>query len=150
MSALYTVGMHLFWYCFGKQFHFPRYTLCISYIAVAGALGGRLDHSLANLNALYKYQDLPLVLVGDGNIVRLLPIGDSLITMNSSAEGIQCGVIPLGSSSVVTSKGLKYDMGMVHPCQHIRHCLSSALTTCGSVYAFLISLMRLWALAQKH
>lgn len=81
-------------------------------VASAGALGGRLDHTLGNLNTLYKNPDLPLVLIGEGNIVRLLPTGNSIITMNPEAEGIQCGVIPLGSPSMVTSRGLKYDMGM--------------------------------------
>ena len=76
----------------------------------AGAIGGRLDHTLGNLNALYVHADLPLVLIGDGNFVRLLRRGKTQIAMNAEAEGVQCGVIPLGEPAVVTSRGLRWDM----------------------------------------
>lgn len=77
----------------------------------AGAIGGRLDHTLGNLNALYMYPDLPLVLIGDGNIVRLLRRGKTQISVNRDVEGVQCGVIPLGEPATVTSRGLQWDMG---------------------------------------
>lgn len=41
----------------------------------AGGLGGRLDHTLANLSALYHHRDMRLVLCGDGNLARLIPAG---------------------------------------------------------------------------
>lgn len=54
---------------------------------------------------------MPIVLVGDGNLVRLLPKGTSTILVNKEAEGQHCGVVPLGGPVVVSSSGLKWDMG---------------------------------------
>ena len=76
----------------------------------AGALGGRLDHTLSNLNALYAHPELPLVLIGDGNIVRLLRKGTTRITPDK-CEGKYCGVVPLQGAAQVTSRGLQWDMG---------------------------------------
>ena len=76
----------------------------------AGAIGGRLDHTLSNLNALYMYPQLRLVLVGEGNIVRLLNPGTTEIAVDK-AEGQHCGVVPLARPARVTSKGLRWDMG---------------------------------------
>lgn len=81
----------------------------------AGAIGGRLDHTLSNLNALYTHPDLPLVLIGDGNIVRLLKAGTTCITPSQEREGQHCGIVPLQGAALVSSKGLKWDMG-APPC----------------------------------
>ncbi|KFM27631.1 Thiamin pyrophosphokinase 1 [Auxenochlorella protothecoides] len=43
------------------------------HIVAFGAHGGRLDHILSNLGCLYRYRHLNLVLVGEGNITRLVP-----------------------------------------------------------------------------
>lgn len=77
----------------------------------SGAIGGRLDHTLSNLNSLYTHPGMPIVLVGDGNLVRLLPEGTSTIQVNEEAEGQHCGVVPLGGPVTVSSSGLKWDMG---------------------------------------
>ena len=45
----------------------------------AGALGGRLDHTLSNLNTLHMFPHLSITLVGDGNAVRLLQPGTTTI-----------------------------------------------------------------------
>lgn len=79
-------------------------------IVILGAIGGRFDHTLANLNVLYCNPDDHLVLMGDGNLVRLLPRGASEVRMNAEAESIQCGVVPLNGPSRVTSSGLRWDM----------------------------------------
>ncbi len=44
-----------------------------------GALGGRLDHTLANLNSLHMFPHLAVTLWGDGNLVRLVRPGRTLI-----------------------------------------------------------------------
>ena len=80
----------------------------------AGAIGGRLDHTLSNLNALYMYPQLRLVLVGEGNVVRLLNPGTTEIVVDK-AEGQHCGVVPLARPARVTSKGLRWDMGALAP-----------------------------------
>ena len=35
-----------------------------------GAFGGRLDHTLSNINTLYTHQHLRLVLCGEGSLAR--------------------------------------------------------------------------------
>ena len=77
----------------------------------SGAIGGRLDHTLSNLNSLYTHQEMPIVLVGDGNLVRLLPSGTSKILVNEEAEGQHCGIVPLAGPVIVSSAGLRWDMG---------------------------------------
>ncbi len=46
--------------------------LTIVHAKPAGALGGRLDHTLSNLNTLYHFQHLDISLWGDGNLARLV------------------------------------------------------------------------------
>lgn len=77
----------------------------------AGALGGRLDHTLGNLNSLYTHPHQNIVLVGEGNVVRLLQSGTTHLHVDREVEGKHCGVIPLCEPVTVTSKGLKWDMG---------------------------------------
>jgi thiamine pyrophosphokinase len=38
-------------------------------------MGGRIDHTLSNLNTLLTHQHLRIVLLGDGSTARLLPAG---------------------------------------------------------------------------
>lgn len=77
---------------------------------LAGALGGRLDHTLANLSTLYKYRHLRITLWGDGNLVRLIRKGRARIVPNLQFEGPTCGLIPLGPPVTGTSSGLKWDL----------------------------------------
>ncbi|KAF8065877.1 TPK1 [Scenedesmus sp. PABB004] len=84
-------------------------------ILVMGALGGRLDHTLANLNTLYCYPHLDLTLWGDGNLVRLLRAGRARITP-SRAEGPTCGLVPLARPATASSRGLKWDLDDTHMC----------------------------------
>jgi thiamine pyrophosphokinase len=90
-------------------------TMATTSSVLAGALGGRLDHTLGNLNALYAYPELPLVLIGEGNVVRLLQRGETQI-QPAEAEGKHCGIIPLAGPAIVSSKGLKWDMGALPTC----------------------------------
>lgn len=45
----------------------------------AGAMGGRIDHTLSNINTLLSHAHLRLVLLGDASTARLLPAGASSI-----------------------------------------------------------------------
>lgn len=89
---------------------FTCYNRCASF--PVGALGGRLDHTLGNLNSLYQNPAEDIVLLGEGNIVRLLREGTTHVRVDIDAEGLHCGVIPLNETVIVSSKGLKWDMGM--------------------------------------
>lgn len=78
-----------------------------------GALGGRLDHTLSNLNTLYCYRHLNMALWGDGNLVRLLRAGRALIKP-SRIEGPTCGLVPLARPATASSTGLKWDLDNTH------------------------------------
>lgn len=81
--------------------------------ACAGALGGRLDHTLSNLNTLYCYRHLNMALWGDGNLVRLLRAGTARI-QPARAEGPTCGLVPLARPATASSTGLKWDLDNTH------------------------------------
>lgn len=81
------------------------------HIVALGAHGGRLDHILSNLGALYRYRDLELVLVGDGNATRLVRAGTTVLHVARGREGPACGLVPLAGPARATTKGLRWDMG---------------------------------------
>jgi thiamine pyrophosphokinase len=72
-----------------------------------------LDHTLANLNTLYCYPHLNITLWGEGNLVRLLRAGKSVIKP-SRLEGPTCGLVPLARPATASSKGLKWDLDDTH------------------------------------
>lgn len=79
----------------------------------AGALGGRLDHTLSNVNTLYSHQRFNLVLCGDGSLARLIPAGRSVIKPERQLEGPMCGLLALGSPALASSTGLKWNLGVL-------------------------------------
>jgi thiamine pyrophosphokinase len=79
-------------------------------IVALGAHGGRLDHLLSNLNALYKFRDHNIILMGEGNLTRLVKAGSTCIRPVLGREGPHCGLIPLQGQATVTTSGLKWDM----------------------------------------
>jgi len=81
-------------------------------VPVLGALGGRLDQEMANINALYKFHDhgVELVLVGEHSAAWRVAAGREEITV-SRFEGPSCGLIPLGGACAsVTTSGLKWNV----------------------------------------
>lgn len=72
-------------------------------LAPAGGLGGRLDHTLSSLSTLHGHRDLNLVLIGDGNLARLVPAGRALIRPHRPLEGPSCGLIPTAGPAVASS-----------------------------------------------
>ena len=84
-------------------------TPAFSHIVALGTQGGRLDHILGNLSILHMYRRLPLLLMGEGNLTRLVPRGKSVIH-TSRFEGPKCGLIPLSGGAVASSRGLRWNL----------------------------------------
>ncbi|KAH9786372.1 Thiamine pyrophosphokinase 1 [Citrus sinensis] len=82
-------------------------------ILVAGALGGRFDHEAGNINVLYRFSDIRIILLSDDCHIQLLPKTHRHdIYIQSSVEGPHCGLIPIGMPSGSTSTtGLEWDLG---------------------------------------
>ena len=89
-------------------------------VVAAGALGGRLDHTLAAINALFKADGdalpLSLVLLGDGNLARALPARGRVALEPAACEGPACGVVALGGAVAgARSAGLAWDLTPATP-----------------------------------
>ena len=82
------------------------------HILVAGALGGRLDHEMANMNVAMQWCDrCSLVLLGTYSMVFVLPAGKHEIISDPRLEESTCGLIPLGSMCrSVSTTGLEYNL----------------------------------------
>ncbi|XP_054814656.1 thiamine pyrophosphokinase 1-like isoform X2 [Prosopis cineraria] len=81
-------------------------------IVVTGALGGRFDHEIGNINVLCHFPDTRIILLSDDCLIQLLPMNyHHKIYIRSSAEGPHCGLIPIGMpSSSSTTTGLQWDL----------------------------------------
>ncbi|KAL5713029.1 thiamine diphosphokinase [Ranunculus cassubicifolius] len=84
-------------------------SLCI---LVAGALGGRFDHEMGNVNVLHLFSDTRIILISEDCLIHLLPKSHRHeIGILSSVEGPHCGLIPIGMSSPkTTTTGLQWDL----------------------------------------
>ncbi|KAL8262193.1 hypothetical protein R6Q59_026242 [Mikania micrantha] len=81
-------------------------------ILVAGALGGRFDHEMGNINTLCRFSTTQIVLLSDDCLIRILP-NTRLHEINvlSSVEGPHCGLIPIGTPCrSSTTTGLKWNL----------------------------------------
>jgi hypothetical protein len=98
----------------------------------AGAFGGRLDHTLANLNTLHRHAGPPLALAGEGNLTRLLPAGRSELAVDRGLLGPACGLVALGAPATATSSGLRWNLGAAHRAGPVPNLELGALcVTCG-------------------
>ncbi|ESW35093.1 hypothetical protein PHAVU_001G206100 [Phaseolus vulgaris] len=81
-------------------------------ILVAGALGGRFDHEIGNINVLCRFSNTRIILLSDDCLIHLLPKNRyHKIYIQSSVEGPHCGLIPIGMpSGSSTTTGLKWDL----------------------------------------
>ena len=68
-----------------------------------GFLGSRIDHELAALSALVKFSHKKIILIGEKDIILLIPPSFSL----SSFHGMRVSLYPLGLVKV-QSEGLKW------------------------------------------
>ncbi|GFR74424.1 thiamin pyrophosphokinase 1-like protein [Elysia marginata] len=86
----------------------------VSNIVALGGFGGRLDHSLANINTLYaakQFSPLPVMLVSSSSVACLLDKGKHTLLCDTGLEGDWCGLIPVGCpADHVTTTGLKYNL----------------------------------------
>eukprot|EP01012_Entosiphon_sulcatum_P031602 TRINITY_DN4012_c0_g1_i1.p1 TRINITY_DN4012_c0_g1~~TRINITY_DN4012_c0_g1_i1.p1 ORF type:complete len:269 (+),score=34.29 TRINITY_DN4012_c0_g1_i1:40-807(+) len=81
-----------------------------SLIVVDGAMGGRMDHEMGNLNVLARNTDLPLVLVSSRSVVFVLPPGEHKVQRNAEYESPVCGVVALRPTNNVRTNGLKWEL----------------------------------------
>ncbi|KAI3865480.1 hypothetical protein MKW92_022269 [Papaver armeniacum] len=81
-------------------------------ILVAGALGGRFDHEMGNINVLCLFSNIRIVLLSDDCLIQLLPVTHRHeIGILESVEGSHCGLLPIGTASAIaTTTGLKWDL----------------------------------------
>ncbi|XP_028775915.1 thiamine pyrophosphokinase 1-like [Neltuma alba] len=81
-------------------------------ILVTGALGGRFDHEIGNINVLCRFSDTRIILLSDDCLIHLLPMNyHHKIYIQSSVEGPHCGLIPIGMPSrSSTTTGLQWDL----------------------------------------
>ncbi|CAM8980745.1 unnamed protein product [Rhodiola kirilowii] len=81
-------------------------------ILISGALGGRFDHEFGNINVLYKFPNLKIVLLSEDSLIYLLPKSyHHEIHIISSIEGPHCGLIPVGMpAGSTTTTGLKWNL----------------------------------------
>tara|TARA_B100000579_G_scaffold266774_1_gene220033 strand:- start:151 stop:852 length:702 start_codon:yes stop_codon:yes gene_type:complete len=68
-----------------------------------GFLGSRIDHELASLSALVKFSHKKIILIGEQDIILLIPPSFSL----PSFDGMRVSLFPLGSVKV-QSEGLRW------------------------------------------
>jgi thiamine pyrophosphokinase len=69
-------------------------------VVALGAFGGRLDHEMANLHALFldlSSEFRSLVLLSEDALAFLLRPGQHVIHPNFDVESRTCGLIPLGT-----------------------------------------------------
>ena len=84
----------------------------IDKILAIGALGGRLDHQMANISIIQKYSELNIYLISNESIAFLLNSGAH--TIQSSPDrtfGSTCGLLPVGRPAVVKTTGLCWNLG---------------------------------------
>ncbi|KAF3641836.1 Thiamine pyrophosphokinase 2 [Capsicum annuum] len=81
-------------------------------ILVTGALGGRFDHEMGNINVLCRFPSMRIILLSDDCLIQLLPsTHHHKIHIHSSVEGPHCGLIPIGMvAGSTTTTGLKWNL----------------------------------------
>ncbi|KAE8009507.1 hypothetical protein FH972_005939 [Carpinus fangiana] len=81
-------------------------------ILVAGALGGRFDHEIGNINVLCRFSSMRIILLSDDCLIHLLPrTHHHEIHIQPSVEGPHCGLVPIGMPSrSTTTTGLQWDL----------------------------------------
>ena len=89
-------------------------------IVIMGAFGGRLDHTLQNLNLLWKkslkhpipVKDYEIMMFDNQNVVTVLKPGHNTIKLSTKVEGRKgCGLVPFTLCHQISTTGLKYNMG---------------------------------------
>ncbi|XP_027071628.1 thiamine pyrophosphokinase 2-like [Coffea arabica] len=79
-------------------------------IVVVGALGG---HEIGNINVLYRFSTIRIILLNDDCLIQLLPRSHHHeIHIKPSILGPHCGLVPVGmpSTNTTTTGGLQWDL----------------------------------------
>ena len=86
-------------------------------ILVLGALGGRFDHEMGNINVLHIFPNINIILLSNDCLIFLLPKTHTHeIHVERSIEGPHCGLIPIGMPSTsTTTTGLQWNLGECRP-----------------------------------
>ena len=73
---------------------------------------GRLDHALANLHSLYNIslRNFCTYIISDESLTFLLRQGANRIFVQSEYCGKYCGFFPIGKPTLVSTKGLKWNL----------------------------------------
>ncbi|RPB23367.1 thiamine pyrophosphokinase [Terfezia boudieri ATCC MYA-4762] len=82
-------------------------------IFVYNALGGRMDHAFHSIHQLHlaiSQQRRKIFLLSEEGITFLLVKGENQISLPKEVFGPACGIIPVGGPSVITTKGLVWDV----------------------------------------
>lgn len=83
-------------------------------VVVLGAFGGRLDHHMANMNALLMYYNKfeQMTLISESSLATVVPANKrTLLRLHPDVEGPECGLLPLaGPVDSLTTEGLKWDV----------------------------------------
>ncbi|XP_006655244.1 thiamine pyrophosphokinase 3-like [Oryza brachyantha] len=81
-------------------------------ILVLGALGGRFDHEMGNINVLHVFPNNRIILLSDDCLIFLLPKTHAHnIHIEHSIEGPHCGLVPIGApSTTTTTNGLRWNL----------------------------------------
>ncbi|VDK31800.1 unnamed protein product [Taenia asiatica] len=88
----------------------------IDYIVGLYGSGGRADHEFGIINSLFIARGLtsiPLLLVTESSISFLLDEGLNEIYLSNCPTNLHCGLIPIGRPVRVTSKGLRWNLGLL-------------------------------------
>lgn len=78
---------------------------------ILGATGGRFDHTCANISTVYKNKHLSnIYLISEYNFIFLLKEGYNKILIDRNIFEKNCGIIPIGSRSIIKTEGLRYNL----------------------------------------
>ncbi|XP_053467375.1 thiamin pyrophosphokinase 1 isoform X1 [Ictalurus furcatus] len=83
-------------------------------IVTLGGLGGRFDQIMATVETLFhvqKMSEIPVVVIQDDSMACLLREGRKhQLYVNTGLEAKWCGLIPVGSSCLTSTSGLKWNL----------------------------------------
>lgn len=88
-------------------------------IAAVGGLGGRVDQGLSQLHHLFSYQPGAaydggrIYLVSEESVTVLLKAGKHVVHVREGDEAVfgkQVGILPIREPSVITTRGLEWDV----------------------------------------
>lgn len=81
-------------------------------ICIFGAFGGRFDHEMAHINRCFVYESVfkSIFLLSHQTATVLLNTGEHLIILDKNQANEKIGLIPIGEPSIITTKGLKWDV----------------------------------------